>query len=108
MDGSRDESGIWEKIPGRALRECTLGVVGVGNVGKAVIRRARAFGMRLLGNDIIEIAPDFVRENELEMLPLGRPAGAVRFRQPELRPEPDQLSPDERRHACRRCSPRRC
>ena len=34
--------GCWEKIPGRALRECTLGVIGVGNVGKAVVRRAVA------------------------------------------------------------------
>ena len=43
------KSGTWEKIPGRSLSECTLGVIGVGNVGKAVIRRARAFGMEILG-----------------------------------------------------------
>lgn len=60
------KQGIWEKIPGRSLSECTLGVVGVGNCGKAVLRRARAFGMRLLGNDIVEIAPDFLREYEVE------------------------------------------
>jgi len=60
-------TGRWEKIPGRALHECTLGVVGVGNIGKAVIRRAAAFGMELLGTDIREIEPDFVREYRLEM-----------------------------------------
>ncbi len=59
--------GQWEKIPGLSLSECTLGVVGVGNVGKAVLRRARAFGMKLLGNDIIPIAPDFLLENNVEM-----------------------------------------
>ena len=64
------KNGVWEKIPGRALSECTLGVVGVGNCGKAVLRRARAFGMHLLGNDIIEIAPDFIREYEVEMVSL--------------------------------------
>src|SRR5512145_2896009 len=27
------KGGIWQKIPGRSLSECTLGVIGVGNVG---------------------------------------------------------------------------
>ena len=64
------KSGQWTKLPGRSLSECTLGVIGVGNIGKAVLRRARAFGMRLLGNDIVEIAPEFVLENGVEMTPL--------------------------------------
>jgi D-3-phosphoglycerate dehydrogenase len=62
--------GVWDKIPGRSLSECTLGVVGVGDIGKAVIRRARAFGMQILGNDIVEIAPDFVLEYGVEMTSL--------------------------------------
>jgi len=64
------KSGRWDKIPGRSLSECTLGVIGVGNVGKAVLRRARVFGMTLLGNDIIPIAPDFIVENNIEMTSL--------------------------------------
>jgi D-3-phosphoglycerate dehydrogenase len=64
------KAGRWEKIPGRSLSECTLGVVGVGRCGQAVIRRASAFGMTLLGNDIVEIAPDFVLENQVEMTSL--------------------------------------
>lgn len=64
------KGGKWKKIPGRSLSECTLGVVGVGNVGKAVLRRARAFGMKLLGNDIVPIAPDFLVENGVEMTTL--------------------------------------
>jgi D-3-phosphoglycerate dehydrogenase len=64
------KTGHWQKLPGRALSECTLGVIGIGNCGKAVIRRARAFGMKLLGNDIIEIAPDFILENGLTMIDL--------------------------------------
>ena len=59
------KDGVWDKIPGRALSECTLGVIGVGNCGKAVLRRARSFGMHLLGTDIVEIAPDFLREYEV-------------------------------------------
>lgn len=61
------KAGKWEKIPGHSLSESTLGVIGVGRIGKAVMRRARSFGMRLLGNDIIEIAPDFISENGVEM-----------------------------------------
>jgi D-3-phosphoglycerate dehydrogenase len=64
------KKGKWSKYLGRSLSECTLGVVGVGNIGKAVIRRARSFGMRLLGNDIIPIASDFIVENGIEMTSL--------------------------------------
>jgi len=65
------KQGIWEKIPSVSLSECTLGVVGVGNIGKAVLRRARVFGMKLFGNDIVEIAPDFIWENRVEMTSLS-------------------------------------
>ncbi len=64
------KSGGWEKLPARSLSECTLGVIGVGNIGKAVLRRARAFGMKLLGNDIVPIAPDFIAEYGVEMTTL--------------------------------------
>jgi len=67
---ARMKAGDWEKLPGRSLSECTLGVVGLGNVGKAVVRRARPFGMRILGNDIVPIAPDFIVENNVEMTSL--------------------------------------
>lgn len=62
------KSGVWDKIPGRALRECTLGVIGVGNVGKAVLRRAHGFGMTLLGNDIVDISPKFLAEVGLTLV----------------------------------------
>jgi len=55
------KAGEWKKIPSVALHECTLGVVGVGMIGKAVLQRARAFGMTLLGNDILEIDPQFIK-----------------------------------------------
>ncbi len=62
------KAGVWQKIPGRALSECSLGVIGVGNIGKALVRRARAFGMTVLGNDIVEIDHVFVTENGLRMV----------------------------------------
>jgi D-3-phosphoglycerate dehydrogenase len=64
------KSGKWDKIPGKALSECTLGVVGVGNIGKAVTRRARAFGMNVYGTDIIEIDHVFVTETGIQMTDL--------------------------------------
>jgi D-3-phosphoglycerate dehydrogenase len=66
----RMKLGEWKKLMGRSLSESTIGVIGVGNVGKAVLRRARAFGMQLLGNDIVPIAPDFLVENGVEMTDL--------------------------------------
>lgn len=64
------KNGQWQKLPARSLSECTLGVIGVGNIGKAVLRRARVFGMKLLGNDIVPIAPDFVAEQGVEVTTL--------------------------------------
>ena len=64
------KSGRWQKIPGRSLSECILGVVGVGDVGKAVVRKARAFGMTLLGNDIVDVNHVFLAETGLNMVPL--------------------------------------
>ncbi len=82
------KNGQWEKIPGRTLAECTLGVVGVGTIGKAVIRRARAFGMKILGNDIVEIDHVFLYENGVEMTTLDDLLGRADFvsLNPDLNP----------------------
>jgi D-3-phosphoglycerate dehydrogenase / 2-oxoglutarate reductase len=61
------KSGQWNKISGKALHECTLGIIGVGTIGKVVARRARAFGMTVLGNDIIDIDHVFIAETGIQM-----------------------------------------
>ncbi len=66
----RMKAGVWEKIPSRALNESTVGVIGVGATGSAVLRRARAFGARLLGNDVRELHPGHVKALGVRMLPL--------------------------------------
>src|SRR4030095_9761960 len=68
--GKEMKAGKWEKIPGQALSECTLGVIGVGNIGKAVTRRARAFGMKVYGTDIVDIDHVFITETGIEMTDL--------------------------------------
>jgi D-3-phosphoglycerate dehydrogenase len=64
------KSGQWEKIPGIALNEAVLGVVGVGSIGTAVLRRARPFGLTLLGNDIRDIDPALADQLQVEMIGL--------------------------------------
>lgn len=60
--------GQWQKILGHSLRECVLGIIGVGDVGKAVARRSVGFGMGLLGNDPKEMPSDFLRETGIKMV----------------------------------------
>jgi D-3-phosphoglycerate dehydrogenase len=64
------KAGVWDKIPGKTLGECTLGVVGVGRIGRSVLRRASAFGVNLLGNDITEVDPHFVRDYRVKITTL--------------------------------------
>lgn len=66
IDGQVRE-GEWKTFAAKTLKECTLGVIGVGRIGKAVIRRAKAFGMTILGNDIESIPASFVKEIGLEV-----------------------------------------
>jgi D-3-phosphoglycerate dehydrogenase len=63
----RVKAGSWEKLPGHSLSELSLGFIGVGRIGKSVARRAKSFGMRILGNDIVEMPSDFVAEVGIEM-----------------------------------------
>lgn len=46
-------SGEWERgrFTGAELRHKTLGIIGLGKIGKAVARRAAGFEMRVLAND---------------------------------------------------------
>lgn len=73
------KAGRWRKQEGTALHESALGVVGVGRIGKAVLRRAQAFGMRLLGHDIVAIDPAFVREVSVDMVSLADLAAGADF-----------------------------
>lgn len=45
-------SGLWSKYTGTSLYGKTIGIVGVGQIGTAVARRAMGFGMDILGYDI--------------------------------------------------------
>jgi len=64
-------AGKWDKksLQGSELRGKTLGIVGLGRIGLEVARRARAFGMELIGYDPF-IAPVIARENQVTLVPI--------------------------------------
>jgi D-3-phosphoglycerate dehydrogenase / 2-oxoglutarate reductase len=61
-------AGKWEKksLQGTELRGKQLGILGLGRVGLEVARRAKAFGMELLGHDPF-VAPAVARENGVRL-----------------------------------------
>jgi len=64
-------AGKWDKksLQGSELRGKTLGIVGLGRIGLEVARRAKAFGMELIGYDPF-IAPVIARENQVTLVPI--------------------------------------
>ena len=64
----RWERGRWEGVE---LSDKTLGVVGLGRVGKLVAQRAHAFGMRLVATDPF-VDAERARQLGVDMMPLER------------------------------------
>jgi len=58
--------GNWAKIEGTSLQGKTLGVVGVGSIGRALVRRAVSTGLAVLGYDIRSIPSWFIDETGLQ------------------------------------------
>jgi len=59
------KNGIWNKSGGFQLSGKTVGIIGVGYIGKEVIRLLQPFGCTILVNDIID-QKDYYREHGLE------------------------------------------
>ena len=64
-------AGKWDKksLQGSELRGKTLGIVGLGRIGLEVARRAKAFGMTLVGYDPF-VATVIARENGVTLVPI--------------------------------------
>jgi phosphoglycerate dehydrogenase-like enzyme len=64
-------TGQWPRHATLPLRGRTLGIAGLGRIGKAVALRGESFGMRLLA---YETAPDlaFARQHGVTLVPLDR------------------------------------
>jgi D-3-phosphoglycerate dehydrogenase len=62
--------GVWGHGGGaRQISSATIGIVGCGHVGKTVARLCRAFGARVLANDIVDYA-EFYRESGVQPVTL--------------------------------------
>ena len=65
-------SGNWDrhKFIGSELRAKTLGIIGLGKIGREVMQRALGFNMKILGFDPF-IKEDMLRPDEIELLDLN-------------------------------------
>jgi D-3-phosphoglycerate dehydrogenase len=67
------KSGEWRRseFMGTELRGKTLGIIGLGNVGSEVAKRAQGFEMKLLGNDPL-VSEEYARKIQVELVDLNR------------------------------------
>ena len=74
------KAGLWErkKFIGVELQGKTLGIVGLGRIGRVVASRARAFGMNVIACDPF-VAPDQARDLELESVTLDEVCARADF-----------------------------
>lgn len=81
-------AGRWEKktLQGSELRGKTLGIVGMGRIGLEVARRARSFGMELIGHD------PFVSAKPKERAAIAREYGATLTSLEEVLQKADYLT----------------
>jgi D-3-phosphoglycerate dehydrogenase / 2-oxoglutarate reductase len=64
-------AGKWEKksLQGAELRGKTLGILGLGRIGLEVAKRARGFGLEIIGSDPF-VSAAVARESGISLLPL--------------------------------------
>jgi phosphoglycerate dehydrogenase-like enzyme len=60
--------GGWRQLMGRQLSDRTLGILGLGHIGKDLVRLLKPWGCRILAHDILDF-PEFCREWGVE--PMG-------------------------------------
>jgi D-3-phosphoglycerate dehydrogenase len=59
-------NGEWHTPRGTSLQGKTFGVVGVGDIGSTVARRAHALGMNVVGHDVVEFPEELVSDTGIE------------------------------------------
>lgn len=84
--------GRWERSQweGVELSDRTLGIVGLGRIGRLVAQRALAFGMRLVGHDPF-VSPDRARQLSVELMDLDDLIATADFVTLHLAKTPDTI-----------------
>jgi len=67
------KSGLWQrsKLVGTELRNKTLGIIGLGNVGSEVAKRAQGFEMRVIAYDPF-ISAHYAKTGKIDLVPLEK------------------------------------
>jgi len=65
------KSGLWQrsKLMGTEIRNKTLGIIGLGNVGSEVAKRAQGFEMRVIAYDPF-ISAHYAKTRKIDLVPL--------------------------------------
>eukprot|EP01022_Parablepharisma_sp_SALTPOND_P021596 TRINITY_DN42963_c0_g1_i1.p3 TRINITY_DN42963_c0_g1~~TRINITY_DN42963_c0_g1_i1.p3 ORF type:complete len:194 (-),score=17.84 TRINITY_DN42963_c0_g1_i1:1850-2431(-) len=58
------KSGAWNKVGGAQLSGKTVGIIGVGHVGKQLVRLLEPFGCQILINDVLD-QKEYCQKNRL-------------------------------------------
>lgn len=64
ISSNKLSKGIWDKNGGNSLYGKTIGIIGIGNIGKEVVKLLQPFNCTILVNDIIE-QDEFYKNNNL-------------------------------------------
>lgn len=78
-------NGNWARVPGlRALNESTIGIIGLGEIGREVAIRANAFGMRVLYHQRTQLSAEDERRYAATYVPLTDLLGASEWIVPQI------------------------
>ncbi|WP_291728292.1 NAD(P)-dependent oxidoreductase [Bernardetia sp.] len=64
------KNGGWRKAFGITLSEVSIGIIGLGNIGRAVARKLQPFNTKIYANDTAEIPTEVLENYKIEMTSL--------------------------------------
>lgn len=94
-EANHTRKGEWKRLTGHEILDKTIGIVGLGRIGKEVAIRAKAFGMNILGYDL------YWPEEFAQEYSIGRPEGLTQlFQQSDVISLHTNLTPETENMIC--------